>query len=582
MRKKTAAAEPAVDLIQLSEGASVIAKADGSVLRQTENGVLAAVYAVTVEQYAQFADAEAWNMPEMLEKRAYPGILDSDDAEKLPMVFVTRDQAAAYCEWAGMRLPTADEWKAAAVLPDGRKLNETNTNCVGTDRSTLGTGAAQTALTVPVTAFRRNNASVYGMVQMAGNVWEWAADSEKTGTAAAFGGAWNSYPENVGTVAELETLEDYAADNIGFRCFADADMLTADRFEISEVSAAVLSNPDLWREEGVRVKDDAEMAYIPASSFMMGVPGGAVDEKPVHEVSLSAYWIDIYEVTNGQYALCVADGACTEPHETKSFRNASYYGDPAFANYPVVAVDRAQAEAYCAWANTRLPTEAEWEYAAKGPDGNTYPWGNVFQPKSLNYSGNGNYDTLAVGDSPEDVSAFGIFDMGGNVSEWILDRYQENWYSVTDQPSDPTGPANGNYYVIRGGSAQTAENNARTADRFYALNTSYSLDRGFRCAVRHRFFYVYMFLCLKRGNGDLAVRDVRSTDMYDFHFRIGQKIMIIFVGLCAGSSEFFAGFVSSFLNDIAECYDLAKVAVVLHCRKMLLIGDAAAADNTDL
>lgn len=481
--QEEAAAEESADRIQLSEGASVTAKTDGTVLRQTENGVLAAVYAVTVGQYAECADAEVCVMPEMLEKRAYPGILDSDDAKKLPMVFVTRDQAAAYCEWAGMRLPTAEEWKAAAVLPDGRKLDETSTNCVGTDRSTLGTDPAQTALTVPVTAFRRSNVSVYGMVQMAGNVWEWAADSERAGTASAFGGAWNSYHENAGADAELETLEDYAADNIGFRCFADADMLTADRFEISEVSPAVLANPDLWRDEGIRVKDDAEMAYIPASAFTMGVSGGAVDEKPAHEVSLSAYWIDIYEVTNGQYELCVADGACTEPYETKSFRNASYYGDPAFANYPVIAVDRAQAEAYCTWANTRLPTEAEWEYAAKGPDGNAYPWGNDFQPKSLNYSGNGNYDTLAVGAFPEDVSAFGVYDLGGNVSEWILDRYQENWYSVTDQPADPTGPAVGNYYVIRGGSAQTAENNARTADRFYALSTSYGLDRGFRCAV---------------------------------------------------------------------------------------------------
>ena len=85
--------------------------------------------------------------------------------------------------------------------------------------------------------------------------------------------------------------------------------------------------------------------------------------------------------------------------------------------------------------------------------------------------------------NPEDVSAFGVYDLGGNVSEWVGDRYQENWYSVTDQPIDPTGPENGNYYVIRGGSAQTGDNNVRTTDRFYGLGTSYSLDRGFRCAV---------------------------------------------------------------------------------------------------
>ena len=225
------------------------------------------------------------------------------------------------------------------------------------------------------------------------------------------------------------------------------------------------------------------MVYIPSAVFNMGVTNGQIDEKPVHEVTLSAYWIDAYEVNNEQYKLCVDEGVCTEPHETKSLRQGAYFGDPAFSNYPVIAVDRQQAAAYCEWAGMRLPTEAEWEYAAKGPDGTTYPWGAAFVSGNLNYSGNGNYDTLAVNANPEDVSAFGVFDLGGNVSEWVGDRYQENWYSVTDQPIDPTGPENGNYYVIRGGSAQTGDNNVRTTDRFYGLGTSYSLDRGFRCAV---------------------------------------------------------------------------------------------------
>ena len=442
---------------------------------------------MTVGQYSQCVDAGVCEMPKKLESLAYPGILDGsseeNDAENLPMVYVTQGQAAAYCDWAGMRLPTEAEWKAAAAMSDGAKLSEKNVNCIGTDRKTLIQDNARKVLTVPVTSFRRNSASIYGMVQMAGNVWEWTANGEDDGTALALGGGWNSYPDAIGAGAEMLTLADYAADNIGFRCFADADMITTDDFELSEVSPAVLANPDLWREEGLRVMDEAEMAYIPAGTFTMGVPNGAVDEKPAHEVTLSAYWIDIYEVTNRQYALCVADGACTLPHETKSFRNASYYGNPDFDDYPVVAVDRDQAEAYCSWANTRLPTEAEWEYAAKGPDGNAYPWGTTFDSKVLNYSGNGNYDTLAVTANPDDVSDFGIFDLGGNVAEWIQDRYQDNWYTVTDQPADPTGPSYGSYYVIRGSSAQGPENNARTADRFYAINTSYALDRGFRCAV---------------------------------------------------------------------------------------------------
>ena len=98
-------------------------------------------------------------------------------------------------------------------------------------------------------------------------------------------------------------------------------------------------------------------------------------------------------------------------------------------------------------------------------------------------SGNGNYDTLAVNTMPDDVSAFEVFDMGGNVAEWVFDRYQDNWYAVTDQDSDPIGPANGKYRVIRGSSAQMGENYARTTRRFFALETSYGFDRGFRCVL---------------------------------------------------------------------------------------------------
>ena len=231
----------------------------------------------------------------------------------------------------------------------------------------------------------------------------------------------------------------------------------------------------------IREKDNARMVLIPGSSFSMGDAKGAIDERPVHEVTLSGYWMDIYEVNNEQYELCVAAGACEPPHERKSLRHESYFGNPLYNNYPVITVDRTQAAVYCEWTGGRLPTEAEWEYAAKGPEENAYPWGAAFVPGNLNYSGNGDFDTLAVNANPEDVSAFGVYDLGGNVSEWVLDRYQENWYSLTDQPADPTGPSFGQYYAIRGGSAQTGENNARTADRFYALGTSYSFDRGFRC-----------------------------------------------------------------------------------------------------
>ena len=455
-------------------GKAVIAKADGSLLLLTENDVLASLYAVSVGQYEMCVTDGACDMPEALDEFAYPGL--GEKAADLPMVFVTRDDAAAYCEWAGMRLPTLAEWQTAAAPAEGSKVSASTVNSVGTNRKRALRSADQLALTVPVTSYR-SRSSVYGMVQMLGNVWEWIAAGEDENISLAAGGAWNSYPETIGVGALLETFPGYSADNIGFRCFADADSITPELFEISEEDIDELMNP------GVRKTDDAQMAAIPGDTFTMGDPRGAIDEKPAHEVTLSDYWIDVYEVTNGQYALCVADGACTEPHEVKSFRRPSYYGNPEFDNYPVIYVDWSQANAYCEWAGGRLPTEAEWEYAAKGPDGNAYPWGNTFVAANLNYSGNGNYDTLAVDANPEDVSSFGVYDMGGNVSEWVADRYQENWYTVTNQPVDPTGPEAGGYRVIRGSSAQVAENNARTVDRFYGLATSFALDRGFRCVV---------------------------------------------------------------------------------------------------
>ena len=455
-----------------TQGAPMKSSHGSLLLLPAENDVYASVYAVTVGQYAACVSDGACEASETVNTLAYPNM--GDEAENLPMVYVTKDQAADFCQWAGMRLPTAEEWRNAAQLPEGAVLRSSNVNSVETNRRSYVKNENQAALTVPVTAFR-SAASVYHMVQMYGNTWEWVSSSDDEGFDLALGGAWNSFLGSIGPEAELETWSGYAADNIGFRCFVDWNAMTEDLF--TETDADELLDPN------IRAKDNAQMVSIPPSEFMMGAANGAVDEKPVHEVSLSAYRIDAYEVTNAQYALCVADGVCTWPHESKSFRRPSYYGNPEYDNYPVIYVDWDQAETYCEWAEGRLPTEAEWEFAAKGPDGNTYPWGNKFISSNLVYSGNGDYDTVAVDATPNDVSSFGVYNLGGNVTEWVYDRYQENWYTVTNQPVDPTGPEFGNYHVIRGSGAQTAENNARTVDRFYGINTSYAIDRGFRCVM---------------------------------------------------------------------------------------------------
>ncbi len=161
---------------------------------------------------------------------------------------------------------------------------------------------------------------------------------------------------------------------------------------------------------------------------MMGSEEGDEDEQPVHEVTLDAFWIDRTEVTNAQFAGCVADGACQPPSETSSSTRDPYYGNDEFADYPVIYVSWNDASEFCEWAGGRLPTEAEWEYAARGPESFTYPWGNNGPSTSLlNFDTNVG-DTSEVGSYPDGASWVGALDMAGNVWEWVNDWYDSGYY----------------------------------------------------------------------------------------------------------------------------------------------------------
>ena len=242
-------------------------------------------------------------------------------------------------------------------------------------------------------------------------------------------------------------------------------------------------------------KDGAVMVYVPAGEFLMGTSDADIEyykeifplrriarfdnERPQRTVFLDAFYIDKFEVTNQQYKQFLSETGYTPKH----YLDYEPYNTP---NFPAAVLEWEDAVAYADWVGKRLPTEAEWEKAARGTDGRIWPWGDEWDGTKL--SGNdgtglkdGYKETAPIGQFPQGASPYGAHDMAGNLWEWVSDWYDPNYYRTTPPNINPKGPETGDGHVLKGGGWAENLDFTRCANR--QGGNPGSLLRGFRCAM---------------------------------------------------------------------------------------------------
>ena len=495
-------------------------------------------FEITRKRFGEFL--EDTNAP------ARGGQIDGDG--ELPASNVTYYDARAYARWAGKSLPTEAQWEKAArgakglKYPWGRKDPKPGIPLPGN----FAGGDARSARPARVGS-RDAEGSPCGARDLAGNVWEWCRnwygwDVRRAGIEPSFasaralrGGSWNNGLSDVACAAR-SSLAPYAkGGNIGFRCVLEVGRTPASRNAIAKLieTARMAIEKGLREEaedaalavleeradhiearaiferalamqpcgytvgEGAPVDeksglplvivsriDGARLRLVREGAFTMGTADGYEDEGPAHEVYLNAFYIDETPLTNAQWRKFVDATGSSAPAcwEDERFRGE---------DRPVVGITYYEALSYARWSGRRLPTEAEWEKAARGTDGRAYPWGEIpsgaddVHRANLKGVGDGFATTSSVRAFPAGVSPAGCLDMSGNVWEWTADWYDRAYYATSPRNS-PRGPDTGSYRVLRGGAFHVAGRLARATMRFYGREEYAYGVTGVRMAMTPR------------------------------------------------------------------------------------------------
>lgn len=309
-------------------------------------------------------------------------------------------------------------------------------------------------------------------------------------------------------IVDIDTIDvDITDENITETDIIDEDVFDTDFSDIDTTDENLTFDEDIPFDEDYITDDEIisncvnGICDVPSGRFVMGCSPADLEcnsnENPRHSVVLSSYKIMEHEVTVGEFEVCITAGNCnnsntSERHYTSYNTNINKYcnlSSPRDDTHPMNCVSWYGAKAYCEWIGMRLPTEAEWEYAAKGNDNRIYPWGDVTATcdyavmKENESLGCELETTWIVGSKTEGNSPFGASDMAGNVIEWCEDWYSSSYYSISPK-TNPKGASTGSNKVLRGGSWYKESSNVRTTSRFFDSPAGNIYDSyGFRCAA---------------------------------------------------------------------------------------------------